>query len=394
MYNRLLSKTKDKRLSNITDIKAHPFFKDIQWDTLRTSGTPPFIPPIVSPDDMTFFSATEDGGEEESDDDYSFVDEQEDNYNMFKEYPFIGYTYMQENQDTTAPVLKKSTSAHQEFIAKHRQKLNMDPTDNINELKRAHRLEISKLKEELEELKSNEDLKRQILQLQDERQALHEKNQDLMQRVNQFEKEHENTIRENESYKQTIREKDNLLCKLEEKHHAICTENEELKQKVRHLNDQISQSEKIVALEKEEANKDHNSLIEDLQRQLHTSQEAERLAKQEACSKQNQIDKMEAQIESLSKAGNNTLKRSTKSLPAIPTAASAEYSPGEGRSILSAMWQRDKESLKHAQQALEASESQLAFAKKQVLKLKREIKCLQKFTFEQQQQQDLVKLTK
>jgi hypothetical protein len=87
---------------------------------------------------------------------------------------------------------------------------------------------------------------------------------------------------------------------------------------------------------------------------------------------------------------NSRIRRSNKSLPNIPSTTSLpnlgpEYSPGEGRSlILSSMWQRDRESLKSVQEALEESESKLAFAKRQVIRLKKEVKCFQKYTFEQQ----------
>jgi hypothetical protein len=56
---------------------------------------------------------------------------------------------------------------------------------------------------------------------------------------------------------------------------------------------------------------------------------------------------------------------------------------------MSAMLQRERDSLKNVQQALEGSENQLAYAKKQVVRLKREIKCFQEYTFQKQQQLSL-----
>lgn len=80
------------------------------------------------------------------------------------------------------------------------------------------------------------------------------------------------------------------------------------------------------------------------------------------------------------------MKRTNKSLPNIPIAGGGvrHDSPGQGRSLLTSLWQKDRESLKDVQQALEASENKLAFAKRQVLRLKKEVKCFQKYTFERQ----------
>ncbi|RCH98313.1 hypothetical protein CU098_000618, partial [Rhizopus stolonifer] len=75
-----------------------------------------------------------------------------------------------------------------------------------------------------------------------------------------------------------------------------------------------------------------------------------------------------------------------KSLPHVPITGSSSArlnSPGEGRSILATMWKRDRDSLRTVQQALEDSEDQLAFAKRQVLRLKKEVRCFQKHSFEQ-----------
>lgn len=415
---RLLSKQKDKRLCTASEIKSHSFFKDIDWDTLRTKGTPPFIPTIVSPDDVTFFSATEEDEEEESDDDYSFIDEQDDTFDMYKEYPFVGYTYTQDNAPQPKPV-----SAHQEFISQYRQKLNMN-TEDV-ELKQ----ELAKLKEDNQRLlKENQQLQTETQRLQGENHLVTKENQELHKEKQLLEKDSQQLLKENQ-----LLEKDNrqLLDKNEElklridrledtiskekqdlqhqskreilviskendtlKHQIdqLMKENQDLRQetsKTKDLQEQINQSKKEyqTTLEENQSIKQqleaethqHQSIIEEnehliqgLRHQLKSAQENELAAKNQVHSKQSLLEKLEADFLNLQK-----MKRSTKSLPAIP-------SPGEGRSILSAMWQRDKESLKHVQQALEASESQLAFAKKQVLKLKREIKCLQQYTFQQQ----------
>ncbi|RKP02470.1 hypothetical protein CXG81DRAFT_29496 [Caulochytrium protostelioides] len=51
----------DKRLgrNSTAEIKAHPWFKGINWDTIRTQ-TPPFVPELNGPDDTRYFEDEED----------------------------------------------------------------------------------------------------------------------------------------------------------------------------------------------------------------------------------------------------------------------------------------------------------------------------------------------
>jgi len=55
LLEQLLQRDPEKRLTEPKIIKAHPFFKGIDWDQLLAKEiTPPFIPPVVS--FLTFFN--------------------------------------------------------------------------------------------------------------------------------------------------------------------------------------------------------------------------------------------------------------------------------------------------------------------------------------------------
>ncbi|KAI9481568.1 MAG: hypothetical protein EXX96DRAFT_567229 [Benjaminiella poitrasii] len=76
--------------------------------------------------------------------------------------------------------------------------------------------------------------------------------------------------------------------------------------------------------------------------------------------------------------------KARESLPASITESNLTSTVQEDKSILTAMWQRDREILKVAQKALEKSENDLALSRNQVLQLRKEVKYLQKqHVFEQ-----------
>jgi len=54
LLEKLLERDPDKRLSNPDEIKAHPYFSDIDWEKLYSKNiTPPFIPPVKSDNDTS-----------------------------------------------------------------------------------------------------------------------------------------------------------------------------------------------------------------------------------------------------------------------------------------------------------------------------------------------------
>lgn len=468
----------------MAEIKSHVFFKDVNWNALRMSAVPPFIPSIVSPDDVTFFSATsnEDGDDDqdEQDDQDSFVvDQDQDQQNSFdKEYPFIGYSYYNTASNVEKPT---KTSSNQEFIAQLRQKRGSLEPKQWEE-------EKAKLKSELEQLKSqhrsqmdiqieeNRALQQKLAELENrdtqsqhsiqslreendcfkssssEMNQLVEENSRMEASVSELQHQLSNVQADNIELTSTIASQKDAMNKLQAERSELQATLEELRleyvQRSKETKDSAQlqmnlnqQQGKIIALEKDllsstttcdeykkqigeyqsslesnrQSNADRQTLlqslqhdIKDLQRKLQDETEHSQFIEQnysQKLSKQaNDYDKSMQQVKdeceqlkqelqrqkSTQMASDRTMKRSIKSLPAMPVASSksALNSPGEGRSILSTMWQRERDSLKNAQQALEDSESQLAYAKKQVLRLKKEIKCYQKYTFQQQQQQN------
>jgi len=54
----LLGEDPKQRLSDIADIKRHPFFSIFDWEKLkRQEVTPPYVPKVYGPEDTTFFDA-------------------------------------------------------------------------------------------------------------------------------------------------------------------------------------------------------------------------------------------------------------------------------------------------------------------------------------------------
>lgn len=485
-FHRLLCKSKDKRLGfgGAAEIKSHPFFKNINWNLMRATAVPPFIPSIVAPDDVTFFSATsnEDGNyeeEEEDDDEDSFVvagnKDQEDN--LGKEYPFIGYTYLSYN-DAASPTEPVKTSSNQEFIAQLRHKLGSpEPKqweDEKNKLKLAHEKELNQLKSEHVDqmskyIKQNNALQQEISDLKTKNTQSDQANQSLKEENNNLKSlptEVEKLRTENsqailsvqtlqtqldemkskniklhskaELQENRIKELQNNCNKLQMTMQDLRIENEQLT-KFKHEIDTNAQlqkndftliSDKCAAYEKQvekyqnriseleinqRSSTEDQSLVQELQQEvenLHIELESEvrysQNIKEEYSRKMNdqqndhdnliqqlkkEYDLLKQELQN-NKLTDKVMKRSIKSLPNIPTATSSRStlalnSPGEGRSIMSVMLQRERDSLKNVQQALEGSENQLAYAKKQVVRLKREIKCFQEYTFQKQQQLSL-----
>ncbi|KAF9925197.1 Serine/threonine-protein kinase MRCK alpha [Linnemannia zychae] len=98
LIKRFLAK-KENRLgkNGVEEIKAHPFFKGIDWDNIRKS-TPPFLPVIETPDDTSNFRFDDDldGSDETMQDKQStVVDYRGGRLRRFEGYnlAFIGYTY-------------------------------------------------------------------------------------------------------------------------------------------------------------------------------------------------------------------------------------------------------------------------------------------------------------
>ncbi|ORZ28801.1 hypothetical protein BCR41DRAFT_316294 [Lobosporangium transversale] len=98
LITRLLAR-KENRLgkNGVEEIKAHPFFKNIDWDNIRKS-IPPFLPVIETPDDTSNFRFDDelDGSDETMQDKQStVVDYRGGQLRRFEGYnlAFIGYTY-------------------------------------------------------------------------------------------------------------------------------------------------------------------------------------------------------------------------------------------------------------------------------------------------------------
>ncbi|KAK4514972.1 Eukaryotic translation initiation factor 3 subunit H (eIF3h) [Mucor velutinosus] len=478
LLSRLLCKSKDKRLTSVAEIKSHAFFKDVNWDALRTSGVPPFIPSIVSPDDVTFFSATsnEEGNGDEEEDQGSFVvDDDEDQQNSFdKEYPFIGYSYNNTASNVEKPT---KTSSNQEFIAQLRQKRgSLEPKQweeeksklksEIEQLKSQHTMQVEDnkaLQQKLDELEDKETQLQHLVQsLREENGRLKssssgmndlvEENSRMKASVSALQHQLGKMEAENVKLTNTITSQNDAMDKIQTDYSKLQITLEELRleneQRSREIQDSAQlrenisqQQDKIAVLQKDllsinttcdeykkqisqyqsslegiqQSDTDKQMLLQTLQQDIkdlqsklqnekERSQSIEQTYSQKLSEQANDfnhlIQQAKEKCEQLQQelerqkvkemANDRTMKRSVKSLPVIPATSStpALNSPGEGRSILSTMWQRERDSLRNAQQALENSESQLAYAKKQVIRLKREIKCYQKYTFQQQQQQN------
>ncbi|RCH88940.1 hypothetical protein CU098_002028, partial [Rhizopus stolonifer] len=385
LLSSLLAKDKEKRLGycGVQEIKAHPFFSSIDWDTIRNSATPPFIPTITSPDDN------------------DFQDDLNDN-----EYPFIGYTYIHRNTNDSELQQKTNndTETHQQEIERLQQQ--------VQELKSQLALQAqpetkaSKLDERLLQLEKKEKLK-----LQDQIARL---KQDYEQQLKKVQQERASL---QASFHKQLLEKEKLQAALEINHasaqfkETIENQQQELEKMTSEIQDKTqlyeqqikSSQQRIVELQEEKKiciehlSKEHETKINDLEANIQRLKdkleyEAEKSNKlKEKCKQklkdqyqdyklliQQSRDESSSLKQQLAKQQEEQEKRhygQKKSLPHVPITGSSSArlnSPGEGRSILATMWKRDRDSLRTVQQALEDSEDQLAFAKRQVLRLKKE----------------------
>ncbi|KAF9302164.1 Serine/threonine-protein kinase MRCK gamma [Mortierella antarctica] len=121
LITKLLAR-KETRLgkNGVEEIKAHPFFKGVDWDNIRKS-TPPFLPVIETPDDTSNFRFDDDvdaSDETLQDKQSTVVDYRGGHLRRFEGYnlAFIGYTF-QSYIDFTSPKPNVETSAKKEHLA-------------------------------------------------------------------------------------------------------------------------------------------------------------------------------------------------------------------------------------------------------------------------------------
>ncbi|KAI9294635.1 Mrck beta in complex with Tpca-1, partial [Neoconidiobolus thromboides FSU 785] len=77
--------------NGVEEIKSHPFFRGINWNSLRNQ-TPPFIPTLITPDDTSNFNGYED---EEDTHEVKVVPRSNQKEFMGDHLPFVGFTYQQ-----------------------------------------------------------------------------------------------------------------------------------------------------------------------------------------------------------------------------------------------------------------------------------------------------------
>ncbi|KAG2387366.1 hypothetical protein C9374_001698 [Naegleria lovaniensis] len=91
LISQLLIRDKDKRLGSahgIADIKAHPFFKDINWALIRNE-VPPIIPVLKSKTDTSYFTQYKEIPQDEIDEEEPMKEgEEESSDNPFKNFRY------------------------------------------------------------------------------------------------------------------------------------------------------------------------------------------------------------------------------------------------------------------------------------------------------------------
>ena len=84
----------DHRLGSkgIEEIKNHPFFHGLNWETIRDAKAP-YIPELISEDDCKRFDKFD---EEEP---FYPVDDKKNNRRMRKDFNFVGYTFKKDVEE-------------------------------------------------------------------------------------------------------------------------------------------------------------------------------------------------------------------------------------------------------------------------------------------------------
>lgn len=380
----MLHKSNQHRLGHhgASEIKSHPFFKDIQWDTLHTSYTPPFIPVISSLDDLTFFSATPENDEDDEEDEEENLED--------KDFPFIGYTFTENLQPTECKYqeseeLQSTIVSLKEQLEKEKQsnKKNMDALKQLEREKRSWQLDLQtnsvKLKAE-EEKRFKELLEREREQWQSNIYALKEENKQLVLR-------HEEQLKqERQNWKSRLQTQQTNISK-EEKRHKEQLEKEQ-KNWLISLDALNEEKEQLIAKHKEEL-KEHIEQVEKCKAQIILLEEQQFKIIEQQQEKYNKLESENKRLESEIKKTVERYKRQLEVLKIEQSQkATLQSDVGKQSKIMSIMWQKDRDNLRTVQQALEASESRLALTKREIARLKKEIKCYQTSSFEQQMKDD------
>lgn len=334
----MLHRSSQHRL-NISGIKSHVFFKDIEWDTLHTLAQPPFIPVISSLEDLTFFSATP---EEEEDEEYDEEDGEED-----KDFLFIGYTFT-ENLVQPAEQPKELEKEYLELKEKVKEYEKQTGTEQLAQARLDELEKENKMyKRELEERMATERqarlgmdiLKEENKQARLEIDALKEENKQVRLELDTLKEENKQVQLEINTLKEENRQ--TMTCKIELENKVFCLE-----------------------ANKQENLTEHKQYITTLTQEIQRANNALKMEKKEH---KGSVEKCQKELEEL-KTENKRIDTS---------------SIGKSK-IISVMWQRDRENLYNVQQSLEDSESQLAWTRREMTRLKKEIKSYQMQTFEQQ----------
>ncbi|KAG0795433.1 hypothetical protein G6F21_002102 [Rhizopus arrhizus] len=363
----------------------HPkpnIYIDIQWDTLHTSYTPPFIPVISSLDDLTFFSATPENDEDDEEDEEENLED--------KDFPFIGYTFTENLQPTECKYqeseeLQSTIVSLKEQLEKEKQsnKKNMDALKQLEREKRSWQLDLQtnsvKLKAE-EEKRFKELLEREREQWQSNIYALKEENKQLVLR-------HEEQLKqERQNWKSRLQTQQTNISK-EEKRHKEQLEKEQ-KNWLISLDALNEEKEQLIAKHKEEL-KEHIEQVEKCKAQIILLEEQQFKIIEQQQEKYNKLESENKRLESEIKKTVERYKRQLEVLKIEQSQkATLQSDVGKQSKIMSIMWQKDRDNLRTVQQALEASESRLALTKREIARLKKEIKCYQTSSFEQQMKDD------
>ncbi|KAG1458166.1 hypothetical protein G6F46_006844 [Rhizopus delemar] len=384
LLSKLLHKSNQHRLGHhgASEIKSHSFFKDIQWDTLHTSYNPPFIPAISSLDDLTFFSATPENDEDDEEDEEENLED--------KDFPFIGYTFTENLQPTErkyqeSEELQSTIASLKEQLEKEKElnKKNMDALKQLEREKRNWQLDLQthnvKLKKE-EEKRLEELLEKEREQWQSNIYALKEENKQLILR-------HEEQLeKERQSWESRLQTQQTNISK-EEKRHKEQLEKEE-KNWLINIDSLNEEKEQLIAKHKEEL-KEYIEQVEKCKAQI-TLLEEQQLKIMEQ--QQEKYNKLESENKRLEFEMKKTVERYKRQLEVLKTEQSQKTTlqsdVGKQSKIMSVMWQKDRDNLRTVQQALETSESRLALTKREIARLKKEIKSYQKSSFEQQMKDD------